>query len=273
MTRRGNNILLHLVLLLIAGMTLVPFAFVINNSLRTNTEQNHSFFGMPKSVYLDGYRFAWQTLRPYVVNSLLVCAGTVAGVVLVASISGYVFARYRFPGHRLLFLAILSFMMIPGILTLVPSFLLVKKLGMLNSLWVLIIPYVAGGQVVAIFLFKGFFDGLPNELFESARLDGAGHLRLYWHIVLPMSKQIIAVVAIINTLGAWNNFLWPFITNSDDEYHVVASGLYVMSQSAVAQNYPAMYAAYVLSSLPLLVLFVYATRPFMAGLTSGAFKA
>src|SRR3954464_9685740 len=119
MTRRGNNILLHLVLLLIAGMTLVPFAFVINNSLRTNTEQNHSFFGMPKSVYLDGYRFAWQTLRPYVVNSLLVCAGTVAGVVLVASISGYVFARYRFPGHRLLFLAILSFMMIPGILTLV----------------------------------------------------------------------------------------------------------------------------------------------------------
>jgi ABC-type glycerol-3-phosphate transport system permease component len=271
--KRRQHILIHLILLLIAAMTLVPFAFVVNNSFRTNSEQNHSFFGLPESLYTDGYCLAWQTLRPYLVNSLLVCAGTVFGVILVASVSAYVFSRYRFPGHKWLFLAILSFMMIPGILTLVPSFLLVKKLGLLNSLWVLILPYVAGGQVVAIFLFKGFFDGLPNELFESARLDGAGHLRLYWHIVLPMSKQIIAVVAIINTLAAWNNFLWPFITNSNPDYHVVASGLYVMSTSSTAQNYSLMFAAYVLSSLPLLVLFVYATRPFMAGLTSGAFKA
>src|SRR5205814_1038207 len=94
-----------------------------------------------------GYRFSWQTLRPYVLNSIIVCLATVFGVVAVASISAYVFSRYRFPGHKWLFLAVLSFMMIPGILTLVPSFLLVKKLGLLNSLWVLILPYVAGGQV------------------------------------------------------------------------------------------------------------------------------
>jgi ABC-type glycerol-3-phosphate transport system permease component len=324
-----HHILVHVILLLIAAMTLTPFAFVLNNSLRTNTEQNYSFFGLPHSLesmvkfswfelrgqrdkimlrvgdqpeaiatderraseipfrqlgYRDamshlwrdatrGYTFSWQTLRPYLLNSIIVCVATVFGVVIVSSISAYVFSRYRFPGGKGLFLAVLSFMMIPGILTLVPSFLLVKKLGLLNSLWVLILPYVAGGQVVAIFLFKGFFDGLPNELFESARLDGAGHLRLYWHIVLPLSRQIIAVVAIINTLGAWNNFLWPFITNSDDNYHVIASGLYVMSQSTAAANYSAMYASYVLASIPLLVLFIYATRPFMAGVTGGAFKA
>jgi ABC-type glycerol-3-phosphate transport system permease component len=322
----AQQLLIHATLLVILGLTLTPFLFVINNSLRTNSEMYHSFFGLPRALeqmaeftwykasgqsqsiqlqiipeptdisirarevapqqmqygqamshlWLEmtrGYRYAWGVLRPYMVNSLVVCIATMLGVVTVASITAYVFSRYRFPGHKFLFLLILSFMMIPGILTLVPSFLWVKQLGLLNSYWVLILPYIAGGQIIAIFLFKGFFDGLPQELFESARLDGAGHFRLYWHIVLPLSKQIIAVVMIINILGAWNNFLWPFITNNDGTYHVVSSGLYIMSASQVAANRSTLFASYVLASIPLLVLFVYATKPFMAGVTSGAFKA
>ena len=104
-------------------------------------------------------------------------------------------------------------------------------------------------------------------------MDGAGHLRLYWSLVLPLSKSVIAVVAIVNILGTWNNFLWPFITNSDAKYHVVSSGLFLMGQSTVSANYATMFAAYVLASVPLLILFLYATKPFMAGVTSGAFKA
>ncbi|HSI72027.1 MAG TPA: carbohydrate ABC transporter permease, partial [Fimbriimonas sp.] len=152
-------------------------------------------------------------------------------------------------------------------------FLWVKQLGLLNTYWVLILPYIAGGQIFAIFVFKGFFDGLPGELFESARMDGAGHFRQYWHLVLPLSKQIVAVVLIVNVLGTWNNFLWPFITNTDSKYHVISSGLFTMSGSAVASNYASMYAAYILSSIPMLILFLYATKPFMSGVTSGAFKA
>jgi len=327
MKKRGD-ILIHAILLVFVFLTMLPFLFVINNSLRTNTEMYHSFFGLPKSLgnmarftwchltgqeegirlrrpmpegkaaggvraadlpiervpygramarlwddLTRGYRYSWGVLRPYMVNTLLVCLTTAAGVVLIGSISGYVFARYRFPGSKALFVGILSLMMIPAVLTLVPSFLLVKQLGLLNSYWVLILPYVAGGQIFAIFLFKGFFEGLPEELFESARLDGAGHFALYWHIVLPLSKQIIAVVAIMNILGTWNNFLWPFITNADPQYHVVSSGLYIMGTSQVAQNYSTMFAAYLLSSIPLLLLFIYATRPFLRGVASGAFKA
>ena len=326
--RRRRDMLLHGVLGFIVFLTMVPFVFVLNNSLRTNMEMYHSFFGLPGSVenlarftwyrlagrqdeirlrrappegaagaetraadlpvetvgyaqamgrlwddLTRGYRYAWKVLRPYMVNTLLVCIATAIGVVAIGSVSGYVFARYRFPGSRALFVAVLSLMIIPGVLTLVPSFLLVKQLGLLNSYWVLILPYVAGGQVFAIFLFKGFFDGLPEELFESARLDGAGHLALYWHIVLPLSKQVIAVVGVMTILGTWNNFLWPFITNADAQYHVVASGLYLMGQSPAANNFSTMFAAYVLSSVPLLVLFIYATQPFMRGVTSGAFKA
>ncbi|MFC1735844.1 carbohydrate ABC transporter permease [Candidatus Hydrogenedentota bacterium] len=220
-----------------------------------------------------GYVLSWKMLRQYTLNTLVVCGMTVFGVVALGSISGYVFSRNRFPGRNLLFMTVLSFMMIPGILTLVPSFLLVKKLHLLNSYWVLILPYVAGGQVFSIFLFKTFFDGLPEELFESARIDGAGHWALYWNIVLPLSKPIISVVIIINCLRSWNNFLWPFIANTDPKYHVIASGIYLMRQAQATSNFSTLYAAYVLASLPLLLLFTYATKPFMRGMSSGAFKA
>jgi ABC-type glycerol-3-phosphate transport system permease component len=222
-----------------------------------------------------GYQYAWQIFRPFMINSLVVSLSSALGVVVIASLTAYVFSRYRFPGHRALFLVILSFMMIPGVLTLVPSFLWVKKLGLINSYWVLILPYVAGGQIMAIFLFKGFFDGLPQELFESARLDGAGHFAQYWHIVLPLSKQIIAVVVIVNILGTWNNFLWPQIANTDQSFAVVSTGLYLMSrtQNEAGGDASTLFAAYVISAIPLLILFVYATKPFMTGVTSGAFKA
>ncbi len=275
MRHRWGQAALHATLIVILALTLAPFVFVINNSMRTNSEMNHSFFGLPKlgRQVFDGYAYAWEVLRPYTLNTILVCAVTGIGVVFVGSVSAYVFSRCRFKGRNTLFLAVLAFMMIPGVLTLVPSFLLVKKLGLLDSLWVLILPYLAGGQVFAIFLFKSFFDGLPGELFESARMDGAGHMRLYWSVVLPLSKPVIAVVAIVNILGTWNNFLWPFITNSDAKFHVVSSGLYLMNQSNVSSNYATMFAAYVLASIPLLILFLYATKPFMQGVTSGAFKA
>ncbi len=325
--KKKKELVIHAILIFLAFLTLLPFFFVINNSLRTSAELYHSFFGLPTAIqnvvkftyfhlnnadekiilkvspvdesgveildgkleekqlsYSDairrswdqltkGYRYSWKYLRGYMLNTFLVCIVTVIGVVFIASMNAYIFSRYRFPGRKILFLAILSIMMIPAVLTLVPSFLLVKELGLLNSYWVLILPYIAGGQILAIFLFRSFFDGLPEDLFESARIDGAGHFRLYWHIVLPLSRPIIAVVAILNILGAWNNFLWPFITNTDDRYHVVASGLYLMGQSPAAMNPSTMYAAYFLSSIPLLILFIFATKPFMKGVTSGAFKA
>ena len=282
MKKRKSDLLIHLVLVTILALTLLPFVFVVNNSFRRTHEQYRSFFGLPEALrkfdfveLTRGYVWSWEIFRPYMLNSLIVSLSSAFGVVLIASVSAYVFSRYRFRGHRALFLAILSFMMIPGVLTLVPSFLWVKQLGLINSYWVLILPYVAGGQIIAIFLMKGFFDGLPQELFESARLDGAGHVAQYWNIVLPLSKQILAVVVIVNILGTWNNFLWPQIANSDGSYAVVSSGLYLMSrtQNDAGGDASTLFAAYVISAIPLLILFVYATKPFMTGVTSGAFEA
>ena len=309
--KRSHTWLIHSILICFSAMTLLPFVFVVNNALRTNAEYYHDFFsipgaltdavaataamvtgtpltnatGTPTQITADdalsasveqltrGPRLAWKVIRPYMLNTIIVALLTVTGVLLLGSATAYVLARYRFAGHRALFLFIISTMMFPGVLTLVPSFLLVKNLGLLNTYGAMILPYIAGGQVFAIYVFKSYFEGLPEDLFESARMDGAGHLHIYWQIVLPLSRPVFSVVAIMNILGTWNNFLWPFITNTEGKQHVVASGIYVLAKSAHASNFSRLYAAYAISSIPLLILFAYATKPFMRGVTSGAFKA
>jgi len=327
--KKKNQTIIYIILGLTAFLTMVPFIFVINSSLRTNNEVYRSFFGLPQALtsmvrfswykisnqeeliqlkvadeqeihenvrpgeitakqltygqsmkhlwgdLTRGYKYSWKDLRSYMLSTFLVCGVTALGVIVLGSISAYIFSRYKFPGNKLFFMMIISVMMVPAILTLVPSFLLVKKLGLLNSYWVLILPYISGGQIIAIFLFKSFFDGLPESIFESARIDGAGHFTLYLRIILPLSKQVMAVVLIMNILGTWNNFLWPFITNTDSNYHVVASGLYLMGQTQVPSNYgfATLFSAYVISSVPLMLLFIYGTRHFITGITSGAFKA
>ena len=309
---RGRCITIHAVLIGTASLTLLPFLFMVNNVFRSNTEFYHDFFSIPEAFkglartaaadsderleveddkgrtstvsrseaaqhYLDravrGPKMAWEVLRPYVVNSLFVSILTAVGVCIIGSSTAYILARYRFMGSRGVFIMFLATMMFPGVLTLVPSFLLVKSMGLLNTYWAMILPYTAGGQVFAIFVFRSFFKGLPEDLFESARIDGAGHLGLYFNIILPLSRPVFSVVIIMNILGTWNNFLWPFITNTDGSHHVIASGLYTMATSQHNQNFSTMYAAYAISSIPLLILFIYATRPFIRGMTAGAFKA
>jgi ABC-type glycerol-3-phosphate transport system permease component len=310
--RRRRNVAIHAVLLIVAALTLLPFVFMVNNLFRTNSEFYHDFFSVPAaftglaralaaegnetmevedetgrrssvsrsaavSHYLEqsarGPRRAWQVLRGYMVNSLIVSVMTAIGVCLIGSSTAYILARYRFLGSRAVFLLFLATLMFPGVLTLVPSFLLVKAMGLLNTYWAMILPYIAGGQVFAIFVFRSFFKGLPEDLFESARIDGAGHLGLYLNIVLPLSKPVFSLVVIMNLIGTWNNFLWPFITNTDGTHHVVASGLYVMANSPYASNFSTLFAAYAISSIPLLIVFVYATKPFIQGVAHGALKA
>ena len=314
--KTARNLILHVFIGIFAVLTLIPFAFALNNSFRTNHEIYHAFFGMPASfhgiiesgrlvlqgkedttvAFLDedgetvqmpagealrehwdtatrGYTLGWEILRTYLLNTLFVVVCVALGTVLSASIAAYILSRYKFPGHRALFYYMIAAMMFPGVLTFVPSFMVVRHLGLLNTYWVMILPYIAGGQVIATYIFKSFFDGLPEDLFESARIDGAGHLQLYGNIVLPLSKPVVSVVIIMSIFGAWNNFIWPFVTLMDGDLHPIASGLYVMATSQYAQNFSTLFSAYMVSSIPLLLLFIYATKPFIEGVTSGAFKA
>jgi len=164
--------------------------------------------------------------------------------------------------------------MIPGVLTLVPAFLLIKSFGLLNTYWALILPYVSGGQILAIFILRSFIASLPEELFESARIDGARTWDLYAKITLPLSTPILVTIAIMNVLGTWNDYIWPLVTIPDGRRWTISVGIVSFgSQYGGLENWGPMFAGYVIASLPLIILFMFTMRYFIAGLTSGAIKA
>lgn len=148
------------------------------------------------------YVDAWQIVRAYLLNSILVNGASVAGVLELSCLSAYVFARFVFPGRTALFLVLIAVLMVPGVLTLVPAFMVVRQLGLLNSQLAFIFPSVTGGQVLAILLLRSCFAAIPRELFDAATVDGSGELRIFWHVVLPLSRPMLGVVAIMNLLWA-----------------------------------------------------------------------
>jgi ABC-type glycerol-3-phosphate transport system permease component len=259
-----------------------PFVFMIYTSFKSQGAIVQKFWSPPTRAAewaaAENYSKAWVTVAPYVKNSLIVTTATVIGVLIVSTLASYAFARFRFPGSQFFFFMIIALLMVPGVLTLIASFMWVRALfwneswNLIDSYWVLILPGIAGSQVGAIFLCRGFFAALPNEMFEAAKIDGANDLQIIWHIVLPLSKPILGTVAILNILGTWNDFMWPLLTVGDKHLYTVAIGLRYF-QGQFSTDYGPLFAGYTIASIPLIVLFLLTMRHFLAGLTSGAIKA
>ncbi|MGB9587840.1 MAG: carbohydrate ABC transporter permease, partial [Armatimonadota bacterium] len=152
------------------------------------------------------------------------------------------------------------------------SFMWIKDLHLMNTRLALILPYIAGGQVFAIFILRSFMASIPEELFEAARMDGASEFRMFWNIAIPLSMRILGTVAIMNLLGVWNDYIWPLIVISDEAKRTLTIGL-AFFRGTYYVNYGTLMAGYVIACLPLLVLFFIAMRYFVEGLTSGALKA
>lgn len=261
----------NLFLVSVAFFTFIPFYFMIITSLKTTSQMRHFFWTPALPFYFENYATAFSLLQRYFVNTALIAAISVPGILLFSSMAAFVFARYSFPGRTILFWAIISLLMVPTVLTLVPAFIWIKQLRLLNTYWALIFPYIAGGQVFAIYLLKSFFATIPNELFDSAEVDGANTFQQYWNIALPLVKPMLSVIAILNTLSIWNDYIWPLVTLQDNNMRTITIGLRYF-QGQYHTNYGPLFAGYILASIPLLVLFLIAMRPFVAGLTSGALK-
>ncbi len=265
---------IHIVLGILAVLTFFPFVFLLVSSFRSTVAFTHTFWGLPTSPELANYRDAWRVISPYLLNSFIVSGTSMLGVLGIASISSFVFARFRFPGREVLFMAILALLMVPSILTLIPAFLLIKNLKLINTYWALILPYIAGGQVFAIFILRSFIASLPEELFEAARLDGASNFQNFRHIALPLSTPMLITVAIMNVLATWNDYIWPLVTIPSQKLWTISLGIVSFgSQYGGLERWGPMFAGYVIASIPLIVVFTLTMRYFIAGLTSGAIKA
>ncbi|MEZ4861566.1 MAG: carbohydrate ABC transporter permease [Caldilineaceae bacterium] len=267
------TISIYLALSLLVFLTLYPFAFMLLTSTKSYTQFLHSYWLPAWPLHIgENYAAAWKQVQGYLINTIYVGVVATAGFLISTSMAGFVFARYRFPGKEFLFAALMLLMMIPQILQLIPAFMWVRQLRLLDSYWVLILPYIAGGQAYGVFLMRTFFSTLPQGLFDAAKIDGASDWQIYRQVALPLSKGILATLAILRFQQIWNDLIWPLITVSNDAKRTITVGLYYF-QGGTQTQYGAMFAGYFIASLPLLLLFAFSMKQFMAGVTSGAIKA
>ncbi|MFC1735150.1 carbohydrate ABC transporter permease [Candidatus Hydrogenedentota bacterium] len=281
-----RQFILVLVLVVLVFLTLLPFYGTVLSSQKTNGEILNRFWSMPDELHPDYITKAFKYIHRYILNSLVICVCAVSGVVFLSSLSGYVFARIDFPGKRLLFMLILSLMMVPGLLTLIPAFLWYKGFpfvggndwlgagghGFLDTRLIMIIPFIAGGQVLGIFLCRTFFETIPSSVFEAARIDGASEFQAYWHIGLPLSLPILATLSIMTFVGVYNDYIWPLITIGDDAIQVFSVGVTKFQGEGNLQYGPIM-SGFLIGSIPLIIVFAFGMKYYVEGLTKGAIKA
>lgn len=262
----------HSVLIFLLFLTMIPYMVMVIRSFKSLNQVGISQVFPTLPLHYGNYVNAWNSISRFMLNSVIVVVFTLAGVLILSTITGYVFARYNFPGREFLFWLVMALLMIPGIVSLIPLFVLVASdLKLKDNYLGLLFPYWAGGQVFAIFVLRTFFGSLPEELYESARLDGAGHLRLYWNITLPLSGPILSVIAILNILGTWNDYIWPLLILTNVKMRTVTIGLTFLRDTAFPRPGVEM-AAYVIASIPMFLLFLATMRTFIRGITAGALK-
>ena len=269
----GSEVVVYGILVVLVILTLYPFVFMIITSTKSYTQFLHNYWLPVWPMHIgENYVAAWNQIQGYLQNTIFVGLVATAGYLVSASMAGFVFARYRFPAKEFLFSSILILMMIPQILQLIPAFMWVRELGLLDTYWVLILPYIAGGQAYGIFLLRTFFSSIPAELFDVAKIDGANDFQIYRHVALPLSKGILATLAILRFQQIWNDLIWPLITVSTNAKRTITVGLFYFQGGAQTQ-YGAMFAGYLIASIPLLLLFAFSMKQFMVGMTAGAIKA
>jgi ABC-type glycerol-3-phosphate transport system permease component len=268
-----NNILSHFILLFLLLLTLYPLFFMVVTSFKTTEQFYKSFWGFAFPFRFENYAVAWEAMSPYILNSLWVTSASVVLTLIVSLLAAYVFARFAFPFKNLLFYGLIVLLMVPPLLTLVPLFLEIKQLHLLNSHWGLILPYAAANQILGVFILRGYFESIPKEIFESARMDGASELTILRKIAAPMALPVIGTVAIIVSITVWNDFILPLVVLSDQSLWTIPIGLINFENEFVTvESWGPMFAGYVIASIPLLALFLFTMKYFIRGLTSGAVK-
>ena len=263
---RASNWWVYVILLIGSVAFLVPFYFVLNGSLKTDLEvQRGEIVELVKHPAWSNYWNALVRLGlrtdghiiptfPALSNTIVVVTMTIAGQILSCSLVGFGFARFKFRGRDTLFILMISTMMLPAQITMIPLFVLFKTLGLVDSLWPLFIPSFFASPFF-VFMFRQFFSQIPEELIEAARMDGASNWRVYWQFMLPLSGPVIAIVAIYTFLGAWNDFLGPLIYLNSPSNHTLAIALNSFKGQYGTTDAQLLMAASVVCMVPCVVLF------------------
>jgi ABC-type glycerol-3-phosphate transport system permease component len=272
---RPGHLLVYLALTVGALLSMTPFLVMISQSLMTLGE-TLTRQPWPASPQWVNYAEAWRDadFGRYFRNSVIITGTVILGVLITCTLAGYAFARIRFPGRNLLFTVLLATLMIPGTVTFIPGFLLVRGDiipwgSWLNTLPALTVPFMSTAFI--IFLFRQFFAQIPEELWDAARMDGAGHLRFLTTVVLPMSRPIVTTATLLTFVAAWNEFLWPLLVTTNPTWRPLAVGLANFIDEAGARTHLLM-AGSVITIVPVLVLYFFTQRQFTEGIATSGLK-
>lgn len=263
--------LVYTILILIVIVQAFPFVWMLSASLSSQREVFTSF--LPTRLDFSSYARVWVAidLPQHLLNSLHVTGLTVSIVVIVSTLAGYAFARFRFPGRDLIFYVFIAAMMIPGQAILIPMFRFLKNIGLLNTLTGLSLSYLGSAVAFSIFLMRSFFVSLPKELGDAAKMDGANEFGVFWHVYMPLAKPGIATVVIIQSMNVWNEFMFANTFISTPGTKTIQSAVF-QAVGQYATDYSTLSAGLMLALLPVVAIFLALQRQFVHGLTAGAVK-
>jgi multiple sugar transport system permease protein len=270
-TLRLSQAMLYLVLTVVALIILLPYIWMVSSSLKPESDifsaQVHL---LPSAVKWQNYLSAVQDypLLTWLSNSVLIAVVGTVSVVVTAVLAGYSFGRLTFFGRDTIFFAFLGTMMIPIQVTIIPTFVLVRLLGWVNTYQGLIAPQLVA--MFGVFLMRLFFLSFPSELEDAARIDGCGYLATLWRIVLPATRPALASLAIFAFTGNWNNFLWPLVAANDSSLFTIQVGLAAMKSDVIPWG--PMMAATTISALPILIVYLFFQRQFVQGIVLSGLK-
>jgi multiple sugar transport system permease protein len=272
LAKRRGSIVVFCALVTIALAVLLPFYWMISSSLRT---MDHMFSlpiqWIPDPVNWQSYVLAWQAqdFTRYFFNSGFVAIVITIGNVILCSLAGYSLTKFTYRGRSLMFILILSTMMLPLEVTMVPLFLIVKELGWQNSYQGLIVPFLVDG--FGVFLMRQYMLSIPKDLIDSARIDGASELRIFWMIVMPLCKPALVALAVFTFREAWDMYIWPLIIITKDALRTLPLGISLF-MSSYGTSWDQLMAIAVLGTLPMILLFFFLQRAFIQGIAATGLK-
>lgn len=271
-TRQGFHVVIYLLLISLAISMLFPYVWMLANSFKSRSDfftNPYTLVPMPPTIstYIDAFSIGRMNI--YVVNSFLYAGTVLAMQLFINSLAAYAFARVDFPGRDYLFLAVLATLMLPGSVTLIPTFLIAHKLGITNSFWGVVLPGFVGA--FGIFLLRQFFLNIPRELEDAARIDGCSFFGIYWRIMMPLAKPAIITLGVFIFLSEWSSFVWPLIVLSDWKKYPVTVGISLF-RDVNSINWPAVFAGSTIVSFPIVFLFLIAQKYIIGGISLSGLK-
>jgi raffinose/stachyose/melibiose transport system permease protein len=263
----------HVVCLAVAATCLFPLAWMIASSLKTQSTVFSDASLWVRHPHWANYVQAWTRghFDQYFFNSLFYTTVVVLGVILISSLAAYAFSRLRFPGRNFLFVLLIATMMIPVPGSFIALYVILVKLGLINTRLGYMLPQINAGLALGIFLLKTFFDKLPQDLEDAARIDGCNKFQVYWHVAMPLAKPAVAVLAVFNALTVWNEYLLAYLVLSNRALLPLQRGLMVFQGTHITE-YPLLMAGIAISIVPIVTFYFVMQRYILAGITAGALK-